>query len=145
MALDNRLIPTKTYFIVDDDTDDQQFLIEALGKNDPSCKCFTASDGQEAITGLVDATIPSPDVIFLDLNMPLMNGRECLVALKQTPSLQHIPIIMYSTTSNKKEIQAITEQGASYFLIKKPSFKELCEELSSIPVMINHDSEVSLK
>jgi CheY-like chemotaxis protein len=139
--LDNRLIPTKKYFIVDDDTDDQQFLIEALVKTDPSCKCFTAFNGQEAITGLVDATIPFPDVIFLDLNMPLMNGRECLVALKQMPSLQHIPIIMYSTTSNKKEIQGITEQGASYFLIKKPGFKELCEEISSIPVMTNRDSD----
>jgi CheY-like chemotaxis protein len=141
----NRLIPRKIYFIVDDDTDDQQFLIEALGKNDPSCKCFTASDGQEAITGLVDATIPPPDVIFLDLNMPLMNGRECLVALKQMPTLLHIPIIIYSTTSNKKEMQGITEQGASYFLVKQSSFKELCEEISLIPVMITRDLDVAMR
>ena len=135
------MIPTKTYFIVDDDIDDQQFLIEALVKNDPSCKCYTASNGQEAITGLADATIPFPDVIFLDLNMPLMNGRECLVALKQTPSLQHIPVIIYSTTSDKKEIQEITELGAAYFLIKKPGFKQLREEISSIPVMIKQDPD----
>lgn len=87
----------------------------------------------------MDAIIPIPDVIFLDLNMPLLNGRKCLAVLKKTLFLQHIPIIIYSTTSNKKEIQEITEQGASYFLIKKPSFKELREELSSIPVMANHN------
>lgn len=104
-------------------------------KNDPSCNYFTAFNGEEAITGLADATIPFPDVILLDLNMPLMNGRECLVALKQAPSLQHIPVIIYSTTSDKKEIREITELGAAYFLIKKPSFKQLCEEISSIPVM----------
>ena len=127
----------KTYFIVDDDPDDQQFLIEALIENDPSCRCFTASDGQEAITGLSDATIPIPDVIFLDLNMPLMNGSECLAALKRATFLQHIPVIIYSTTSNIEEIREIMGQGASYFLMKKPSFKELREEISSITLRID--------
>ena len=131
-----------TYFIVDDDIDDQQFLIEALVENDPSCRYFTAFNGQEAITNLTDAVIPIPDVIFLDLNMPLLNGRDCLAALKRSPSLQHIPIIIYSTTSNRKEIQEIMELGASYFLTKKPGFKELREEISSIAAMtrLNHSS-----
>ena len=135
MTWDKHLLKPKIYFIVDDDFDDQQFLIDALVENDPSCECFTSSDGQEAITKLMDAIIPIPDVIFLDLNMPLLNGRKCLAVLKKTLFLQHIPIIIYSTTSNKKEIQEITDQGASYFLIKKPSFKELREELSSIAVI----------
>ncbi|MDO6428980.1 response regulator [Flavitalea sp. BT771] len=133
------MIHPKTYFIVDDDADDQQFLIEALVKNDPSCRCFTASDGQEAITHLRSAITPIPDVIFLDLNMPLMNGRECLAALKKSPFFQHIPVIIYSTTSNKTEIQYIIEQGAAYFLIKKPGFQQLREEISSIPAMTNPD------
>ena len=126
------MINSKTYFIVDDDPDDQQFLIEALVENDPSCRCFTAPDGQEAITNLADATIPTPDAIFLDLNMPLMNGKECLAALKRTSFLQDIPVIIYSTTSNIREIQEVLEQGASHFLMKKSSFKELREEISSI-------------
>ena len=128
----------KTYFIVDDDPDDQQFLIEALVENDPTCRCFTASDGQEAITNLSDATISIPDVIFLDLNMPLMNGRECLTALKRATLLQHIPVIIYSTTSNIEEIREILGQGASYFLMKKYSFKELREEIALITLKINN-------
>jgi len=135
----------KTYFIVDDDIDDQQFLIEALVENNPHCQCFTASDGQEAITNLIEALIPIPDVIFLDLNMPILNGKQCLVILKQTSSLQHIPVIIYSTSSSKQEIQEMNKNGASYFLIKTHSFKELCRELASIGIMADNDPDTGLK
>lgn len=136
------MIPAKTYFIVDDDIDDQQFLIEALIENEPSCRCFTVSNGQEAVANLIEAIIPPPDVIFLDLNMPLMNGRECLAALKQVPSLQHIPVVIYSTTSNKKEIKEIIALGASYFLMKTPSFKELREEVYRITLKLKNDLDM---
>ena len=138
-----RLIKTNTYFIIDDDIDDQQFLIEALVENNPFSRCFTASNGEEAITNLTDAIVPIPEVIFLDLNMPGLTGRECLLILKQTPSFQHIPVIIYSTTSNKQEIQEINELGASYFLIKKDSSKELREELSSIEIIANNKPDIA--
>jgi CheY-like chemotaxis protein len=133
------LEPTTTYFIIDDDVDDQNLLVEALIHNDATCRCLTANDGQEGITYLLTAAIPIPDVIFLDLNMPVMSGRVCLTALKQTPRLQHIPVIIYSTTSNKKEILETMEQGASYFLTKKNSFKELYEALALIPVIADRE------
>lgn len=133
----------KTYYIVDDDTDDQQFLMEALTENDTTSQCFTAYDGQEAITNLKNAIVPFPDVIFLDLNMPGTNGKQCLAELKRTPSLQHIPVIIYSTTSNKKEIQETMQMGALYFLIKKSSFRELREDLYPIIDSINLMHSVS--
>ena len=123
---------TKKYYIVDDDTDDQIFLKEALMANDNSATFGTAYDGLEALSYLKKAPNPLPDAIFLDLNMPGMNGKQCLAELKRTPFLRNIPVIIYSTTSEKKEIQETIQLGASYFLIKKSSFKELCEELSSI-------------
>jgi len=123
---------TKIFYVVDDDVDDQQFLIEALSGNDQSILCFTASNGQEAITYLNGAGVSLPDVIFLDLNMPRLNGKQCLAELKRTPSLQHIPIIIYSTTSDKKEILDTMQMGAAYFLTKRSNFKELKVELSSI-------------
>jgi CheY-like chemotaxis protein len=126
---------TKNYLIVDDDHDDQQFLIEALKEIDPSCQCFTTSNGEEAIAHLGDMINPFPDVIFLDLNMPLMGGVECLSIVKRKSSLQHIPVIIYSTSSNQKEMQRVIEKGASYFLVKKNSFKELYEELTLIPLL----------
>jgi CheY-like chemotaxis protein len=59
-----------------------------------------------------------PDAIFLDLNMPQFNDKQCVAELKQTSSLQHVPVIIYSATSNKKEIQYTLNMGASYFMIK---------------------------
>lgn len=112
--------------------DDQQFLKEALIDNDPTAQCFTAYDAQEALTSLNDVLIPLPDAIFLDLNMPGLDGKQCLAELKRTPSLQHIPVVIYSTTSDKKEIQETLKMGASYFLIKRNSFKELKKALSPI-------------
>lgn len=123
---------TKTYYIVDDDIDDQHFLIEALTGNERSAKCITAFNGQDALTNLKKSLHSLPDAIFLDLNMPGLNGKQCLSELKRTPSLQHIPVIIYSTSSDKKEIQETMDMGASYFLIKKSNFKELSEELSLI-------------
>jgi len=136
---------SKIYFIVDDDIDDQQFLAEALAGNNPDCRCFTASNGQEAITYLTDAFIPIPDVIFLDLNMPILNGAQFLVIIKQTSSLRHIPVIIYSTTSSKQEMEEMKKKGASYFLIKTHSFKALRVELASIAILADHDPDIGLK
>jgi CheY-like chemotaxis protein len=117
--------------------DDQQFLIEALTKNDLNVQCFIAPNGKEAINNLKKAIVPLPDAIFLDLNMPRLNGKQCLAELKRTVPLQHIPVIIYSTTSNKKEMQDTLQMGASYFMVKKSSFKELREELFLITSELN--------
>jgi CheY-like chemotaxis protein len=117
--------------IVDDDIDDQQFLIEALVENDPSCHCFTAFNGEEALAKL-DTFISAPDMIFLDLNMPVSNGRKFLARFSQTPFFQSTPVIIYSTTSDKNEIRDLSKQGAAHFLTKQHSFQTLRKELSAI-------------
>jgi CheY-like chemotaxis protein len=122
---------------VDDDLDDQQFLIEALTKNDPGVQCYSAYNGKEAIEHLRNAFSPLPDAIFLDLNMPQQSGKQCLAELKRTSSLQHVPIIIYSTSSNQQEIQETLNMGASYFMIKKSSFEDLQNELSLITSALN--------
>ena len=77
--------------------------------------------------------------------MPILDGKQCLIIIKQTSSLQHIPVIIYSTTSSKREIEEMNKQGASYFLIKTHSFKELSKELASIPVMADNDTDIGLE
>lgn len=123
---------TKRYYIVDDDIDDQQYLIEALTENDRSAQCYTANNGQEAIDYLESIPVPFPDAIFLDLNMPRMDGKECLTALKGRPLLRNIPVIICSTSSDGQEIAESIELGASYFLIKGSNFKALKQELTFI-------------
>jgi len=131
------LKPPKVYYIIDDDPDDQQFLIDALTDNDQSVKCFTAHNGKEGIRNLTGGMIPLPHAIFLDLNMPGMSGKECLSKLKTIPSLQHIPVIIYSTSSDQKEIQLLMEMGAFHFLVKAFSLKALGKELSLIVTALN--------
>jgi CheY-like chemotaxis protein len=120
-----------TVFYADDDQEDCDLFREALEQVDPALKCVIAKDGKEAITYL-RYTKDLPSYIFLDINMPLMNGKMCLVELKKDPRLKNIPVIMYSTTSDTNEIQQYYKLGAHDFLIKPDNFNVLCDSLESI-------------
>lgn len=120
--------------IVDDDHEDSDFFTEAVNEIDPEIKCWIAKDGKEALSLLTKEMVMPPDYIFLDINMPLMNGRETLIEMKKNTSLRDIPVIMYSTTSDTKEIKSFYELGAYDFLIKPHNFNKLVEALTSIVV-----------
>src|SRR6266487_683666 len=93
------------FLLADDDADDQQLFKEALNEIDKSIRCLTASSGEEALNKLKTDLKQLPDYIFLDLNMPRMNGLECLVEIKKTNTLKHIPVIIYSTSSAEKDVE----------------------------------------
>ncbi len=122
----------KHFFIADDDPDDQELFIEALQGISKFCKCVTAFDGQEALQLLMNRLLFLPDFIFLDLNMPKINGKECLVEIKKNSLLKEIPVIIYSTSAEKKDKQETMQLGAVYFLQKPNSFAELSRALENI-------------
>jgi CheY-like chemotaxis protein len=117
--------------IVDDDSEDRELFREAIAEIDPSIRCYSAKDGKDALREM-NHGLDLPDFIFLDINMPVMNGRECLIEIKKHTRLRQIPVIMYSTTSDTKEIKGFYSLGAHDFLIKPHNFKKLVEALSSI-------------
>jgi DNA-binding response OmpR family regulator len=119
---------------VDDDHEDSDFFTEAVNEIDPEIKCWVAKDGKEALNLLMKEMVMTPDYVFLDINMPLMNGRETLIEMKKNTRLRDIPVIMYSTTSDTKEIKSFYELGAHDFLIKPHNFNKLVEALTSIVV-----------
>jgi CheY-like chemotaxis protein len=120
------------FFIVDDDPDDQELFIEALQGIDKLCRCITAFDGEEALVKLTKGIQQLPDFIFLDLNMPRMNGKQFLAHIKNNEATRDIPVVIYSTSSEKKDIQDTTMLGALYFLQKPNRFEELSTALTSI-------------
>jgi CheY-like chemotaxis protein len=120
--------------IVDDDGEDRELFREAIAEVDSSIQCFSANDGKDALHQMNFEMIVLPDYIFLDINMPIMNGRECLIEIKKQSRLWNIPVIMYSTTSDTKEIKGYYGLGAHDFLIKPHNFKKLVEALNSIIV-----------
>lgn len=106
--------------------------MDALSINESNARFFTANNGREAINGLENGTIPLPDLIFLDINMPKLDGRQCLAELKSKPAFRHIPVIIYSTTDDQQEKRKFLQMGAYYFMVKKSDFKALREELSKV-------------
>jgi CheY-like chemotaxis protein len=120
--------------IIDDDTEDRELFLEALREVDGNIKGISAQDGREAMRLLEHELVILPDFIFLDINMPIMNGKECLINLKKHRKLKAIPIVMYSTTSDTNEIKDFYKLGAYDFLIKPSNFRNLVEALESIIV-----------
>ena len=116
---------------VDDDQEDREFFCAALREIDPSITCLVAGSGMEALS-LLQSRKPLPDYIFLDINMPMMDGKQCLRALKSIPEFASIPVIMYSTSTDTREIRECYDLGAEDFLIKPHSYEKLVNDLNSI-------------
>jgi CheY-like chemotaxis protein len=85
--------------LIDDDPDDQEIFLMCIGKISEPVNCITANSGVDAIEMLQSHTQYTPNYIFLDVNMPKMNGIECLKNIKKIDRLKHTKIYMYSTTS----------------------------------------------
>jgi CheY-like chemotaxis protein len=128
----------KTFILVDDDPDDRELFILALQMVAPTVHCHCFKNGRDALLHL--KTTQQADLVFLDLNMPLMNGWECLRLLKQEPLIQHIPVIIYSTSSSEKEIQLAREEGAKCFCIKPDDFTTLSNILLLITQQVQANS-----
>ncbi len=115
---------------VDDDLEDFEFFSEAIKEIDHTIVVLRASNGLEALE-ILESHLLMPDYIFLDINMPLMDGRQCLQKIKQHDRLKEIPVIMYSTTSNQTEITQYKNMGAR-FLVKPDRFAHLVKSLNII-------------
>ena len=115
--------------IVDDDEDDREFFCEALDKIDVDLKCLHLENGEKALQYLQDDEKPMPDYIFLDLNMPRLNGKECLVAIKKIDHLKKVPVIIYSTSNHPTDKEQTLQLGAHGFIHKQTEFNSLCKEL----------------
>jgi CheY-like chemotaxis protein len=132
------------FFLVDDDIDDTSIFKEVLQDVNPSIDFVSAADGHEALTALKTKN-NLPDVIFLDLNMPRMSGKECLTAIKKDENLQHIPVIMYTTSSRSIDIEETMQKGAICFITKPTNLKELKTILSSISQNVHGNLQKCLR
>jgi CheY-like chemotaxis protein len=116
---------------VDDDQEDREFFCDALREIDSTITCLVAGSGMNALSLLSEATV-LPDYIFLDINMPMMDGKQFLKILKTIPEFRSIPVIMYSTSTDTREIKECYKLGAEDFLIKPHSYEKLVNDLTSV-------------
>lgn len=128
--------------LIDDDQDDREIFREAVAECDPRIAILFAADGAEALE-LLEQSVVLPDLIFLDYNMPKMNGIECLKRIKGNTSTRDIPTIMHTTCSDPAQQHLVMKLGADHYMQKASSFDLLREELSNL--LNRFDTKVELR
>ena len=137
-ALKNNMI----VFLADDDADDRLLFEEALREIYSDVKLTTAKNGEQLMGILDKTTPPPPHLIFLDLNMPLLNGFECLEQIRKNNKYKNIPVVICSTSSQKEAIDQVYKKGADYYLCKPDSFQQLKKLLHTV-CSIDHLKQTS--
>jgi CheY-like chemotaxis protein len=116
--------------LADDDFDDCIFFKEALEELSHATALKTVNNGVALMRLLREGVEPLPHVIYLDLNMPLKTGFECLAEIKQTEKLKDVPVIIFSTSFNAEIAEKLREQGAAHYIRKPGDFADLKKILS---------------
>ena len=116
--------------LAEDDPDDRELFLEAVAIVDPGIYVATVDNGEKLIDHLKEDEQP-PDCIFLDLNMPRRSGKECLKEIRKNKKTQRIPVIVYSTSMNARDVDDTFEFGASCFIRKPGTFRELTDVLKT--------------
>lgn len=119
-------------FLADDDADDRFLFEEALMEVKSNVKLTTANNGEQLMNYLDKNTPPAPHLIFLDLNMPVKNGVECLDAIKKDIRLKDIPVIIFSTSCQEEAIDQVYKKGANYYMCKPDNFQTLKALLNKV-------------
>lgn len=120
----------KTIFHIDDDTDDTELFFSAALEASKNVAVEIFLDSQKALQNLVEIST-LPDAIFLDLNMPIMDGFQFLRKVKSNEGLKSIPIIILSTSSQQETIDAAKKFGAAGFITKPSNYYHLVDILKT--------------
>ena len=116
--------------LIDDDEDDLEIFQAALQSVTSSVECRTFDKVSEALTKLTSKAL-IPDLIFLDLNMPVISGQEFLRTIKKNEFLRDIPVIVFSTSSSSRIAEEAKNLGAHAFITKPDNFEDLKSILKS--------------
>jgi CheY-like chemotaxis protein len=116
----------KNVVLAEDDNDDVEIFKAAVG---PNVNIQVVRDGKE-LMALLDYFCP--DIIFLDLEMPRMNGLQCLHEIRNRQNLKDIPIIVFSSTTRQANIQVAYDIGAHLFLVKSAVYRELANAIQAV-------------
>lgn len=114
----------------DDDTDDALLFTQAADLMKSSILLSFAEDGEQLMRYLSKESLP--DMIFLDLNMPVKNGIECLREIRSDNKLDKLPIIVYTTSDNPRDVDTCFELKANLYVVKPTSFESIIKTLKKI-------------
>lgn len=118
---------TMRIMLADDDIDDRELFTEAINDLSLNFSLELVEDGHALIQSLLKEEKQLPHIIFLDLNMPNRNGKECLDIIRKNERLKNIIVVIYSTSSSQKDIDETYEGGANLYVRKSSSFSGLLQ------------------
>ena len=122
--------------MVDDDTEDCWLANEAFAESGAKVAFSSVMDGIELMDYLSEHSRSEakrlPDLILLDLSMPLKDGLKALIEIKSDPALQHIPIVILTTSADQEEADATMKAGAESFITKPASSDDWVEMMRSL-------------
>lgn len=122
--------------MAEDDADDRVLLADAFAESGVVVALDFVSDGVELMQRLAlrdgDVSLGLPDLVLLDLNMPRMDGREALRAIREHERLRHLPVIILTTSSAELDIRVSYQLGANSYVTKPRRFDELIAVLRSL-------------
>lgn len=128
-----------TILMADDDEDDRLLTQDALAESRVLNELHFVEDGVELLEYLerkgkfVDKSIsPRPGLILLDLNMPRMDGREALEAIKANPNLKGIPVVILTTSKQEEDMIKGYNLGAASYITKPVTFDGLVELMKTL-------------
>src|SRR3954468_8839216 len=116
--------------LADDDDDDRLLFTDVLREYSADCRLTVAHNGEHLMTMLRSEELP--DVLFLDLNMPLKNGIECLEEIRGDEKLKHLPVVIFSTSSHPGTITQMYEIGAHLYVRKPNDFNNLRKAIHEV-------------
>ncbi len=133
--------------LTDDDEDDRLIFKEILDEMDRNIHVRMVNDGKQLMDFLKAEKNPFPHIIFLDLNMPNMNGIDCLKEIRSQEKYRDISIAIYSTSTAKKDIDDTFNHGANIYITKPAAYCELKEVLkkSLTAVRLNRSSDLEME
>jgi len=126
----------KIVLMADDDPEDCMLATEAFRESGAKAAFSCVEDGMELISHLSQCSRSEekrlPSLILLDLSMPRKDGLQALMEIKSDPALRHIPIVILTTSEEKKEAALAMEAGAESFITKPAIFDEWVRMMRSL-------------
>ncbi len=118
--------------LADDDADDRMIFRDAFEELKMKTYVQTVNDGVELMNYLNTDDAKLPHVLFLDLNMPLKNGLQCLEEIRKSKKLRELSVAIYSTSSSEANIEETFIKGANIYIKKPTEFATLKKVLSEV-------------
>lgn len=123
--------------LADDDHDDCDFFSEVFSAHFPDIKLSISNDGGKLMDHLNRPPDPTADLIFLDLNMPILTGPQCLDKIRESKHLSNNIVVIFSTSSNPADIEDMYAKGANYFITKPNDYHDMQKLISKAMMLVS--------